>query len=170
MKTELCLITQRLKKAGFKVIEWFSDKNLAIFFSDVPHVGIRYILPTHTEEEKKSIKKYPFINKTELKVCLFDHRKSKKYHFTIPKGYCYDGASVPRLFWRVIGSNTDNKFLIAALIHDVLCENHEYVNNDRRFSTLVFNSLLEVSEVAPLKRYLMKNCVDIFQRFCHWRG
>ena len=92
-----------------------------------------------------------------------------KFKFEIPKGYCYDGATIPRFFWRIIGSNTDNKFLIAALIHDVLCENHHYIDNDRYFSTQVFNALLEVSEVFPLKRFFMKHSVDIFQRFCEWR-
>lgn len=152
------------------MIEWYKDKDLGIFFSDTPHVCVRYFLPTHTDEEKKSIKKYPFICKTELKVILFDYKKVKSYQFTIPKGYCYDGASIPRLFWRVIGSNTDNKFLIAALVHDVLCENHKYVNYDRAFSTNVFNALLTVSEVGPLRRFLMKNSVACFQSvFCGWK-
>ena len=64
--------------------------------------------------------------------------------------------------------DTDNKFLIAALVHDVLCENHHYINNDREFSSKVFNALLEVAEVPAFKRFLMKNSVDFFQRFCGW--
>lgn len=151
------------------MLEWYSDKELGIFFDDIPKVGIRYILPTSKNDDKKSIKKYPFINRQNLKVNLYDYKKKKIYNFEIPKGYCYDGASVPRFFWRVIGANTDNRFLIPALIHDVLCENHHYVNNDRKFSTKVFNALLKVSEVYPFKRFLMKNSVDIFQKFfCKW--
>ena len=69
----------------------------------------------------------------------------------------------------MIGSSTDNNFLIAALVHDVLCENHEYVDNDRAFSTQVFNALLAASDVPPFKRFLMKNSVDFYQRFCMWR-
>lgn len=151
------------------MIEWYKDKDLGIFFSECPHVCVRYILPTHTKEEKKSIKKYPFICKTELKVILFDYTKSKSYQFTIPKGYCYDGASIPRLFWRIVGANTDNKFLIAALIHDVLCEHHEYVNYNRAFSTNVFNALLKESDVCAFRRFLMKNSVACFQTvFAGW--
>ena len=152
------------------MLEWYSNDYVGIFFDGVPYVSIRYVLPSSTEEEKKSIKKYPFVNKRELNVRLVDYKKNKTYKFTIPKGYCYDGASIPRLFWRIIGSNTDNSFLIAALIHDVLCENHSYVDNDRSFSTQVFNALLESSEVFPFKRFLMKHSVNLFQRFCHWRG
>jgi hypothetical protein len=150
------------------MIEWFRDEKLSISFDDVPRVCIRYVLPSSTESERKSIEKYPFINKKELKVILKDFVKNKTYTFTIPKGYCYDGASIPKIFWRVIGSNTDNRFLIPALIHDVMCENHHYVDNDREFSSKVFNALLEVSEVNPFKRFLMKNSVDFFQRFCKW--
>lgn len=162
------------------MIEWYNDKNISIFFSETPHVCVRYICPSQTEEEKKSIKKYPFICKTELKVVLFNREKTPtptlpvgeggiKYTFTIPKCYCYDGASIPRAFWRVVGSPTDNRFLIAALIHDVLCEHHEYVNHDRAFSTNVFNALLTVSDVNCCQRFLMKNSVACFQTlFCKW--
>lgn len=152
------------------MIKWCSNKYATVYFRDVPLVGIRYVLPSFTNEERKSIKKYPFINKKTLKVRLVDNIKNKSYVFIIPKGYCYDGASVPRLFWRIIGSNTDNSFLIAALVHDILCENHHYVDNDRTFSTQVFNVLLESAKVFPFKRFLMKNSVNIFQIFCHWGG
>ena len=150
--------------------EWYSNKRVGIFFDDIPQIAIRYILPSMTADKKKSIKKYPFINKRTLKVKLIDYKKDKKYEFEIPKYYCFDGASVPRFFWRIIGPNTDNKFLIAALVHDVLCENHNYIDNDRTFSTEVFNALLEASEVYPFKRFLMKKSVNFFQIFCNWRG
>ena len=151
------------------MIEWYKSDKLSIFFSDTPHVCIRYVLPSSTEQEKKSIKKYPFINKKKFEVKLFDHVKKRSYGFEIPKSYCYDGASIPRVFWRLIGSPTDNNFLIAALIHDVLCEHHDYVQNDRKFSTEVFNALLEVSDVNKLKRWMMKHSVDCFQAiFCNW--
>ena len=151
------------------MINWYTNKKAGILFDETPSVAIRYCYPSMTKEEKKSIEKYPFICKKELKVCLVDHKKNKRYNFSVPKGYCYDGASIPRLFWRVVGSNTDNRFLIPALIHDVLCEHHEYVENNRGFSTEVFNALLEASGVFGLKRFFMKNSVACFQTvFCKW--
>ena len=151
------------------MIKWYKNKNVGIFFDGIPSVGIRYLIPSMTKEEKKSVEKYPFICKKELEVFLADLKKDKRYKFKIPKGYCFDGASIPRLFWRVIGSNTDNRYLIPALIHDVLCEHHEYVNNDRGFSTDVFNALLESSGVNCFKRFCMKNTVGCFQTlFCNW--
>ena len=151
------------------MICWCKNKRLGVFFNEIPLVGIRYYVPSMTREEKKSVEKYPFICKKELKVCLYDYKKNKNYEFTVPKGYCYDGASIPRFFWRIIGSNTDNKFLVPALIHDVLCEHHEYVDSDRSFSTNVFNTLLESSGVNNLSRFFMKNSVACFQTvFCKW--
>ena len=149
-------------------ILWYEDDELSIEFSEVPHVCIRYILPSASDLEKKSIKKYPFINKTNLEVKLYDKTKEEIYDFLIHKNFCFDGASIPRFFHRVIGANTDNNFLIASLIHDVMCLNHHYVNNDRAFSSKVFNALLEVSEVPAFKRFLMKYSVDIFQRTQGW--
>lgn len=145
---------------------WYLNKRAGIYFNRLPFVAVRYYVPSMTQEEKQSIEKYPFICKQELEVCLKDVRKNKHYRFKIPKGYCYDGASVPRFFWRVIGASTDNKFLVPALVHDVLCEHHEYVNNDRSFSTDVFNALLEGSGVSRLKRFFMKNSVACFQTTC----
>lgn len=149
---------------------WVDNNRVSVCFSIIPSIGIRYILPSMTEDQKKSVKKYPFVNKIALEVMVDDKKKSEIYSFTIPKGYCFDGASVPRLFWRVIGSNTDNKFLVAAMVHDYMCEHHDCINYDRALSTQIFDSLLKVSDIGNLKRFFMKNSVDIFQKcFCDWR-
>lgn len=151
------------------MIEWYKDKNIGIFFDITPCVCNRYPMPSMTEFEKKSVVKYPFINKRHLEVNLFDYSKNKKYEFKIPKDYCWDGATIPRMFWRLIGSKTDPKFLIPSLIHDVLCENHGYVDNDRYFADRVFERLLYVSGVCAFNRWLMFHSVDNFQKFCGWK-
>lgn len=150
------------------MIEWYKDNKLTIFFDIEPLVKMRYALPSMTALEKESISRYPFKNVKTLKVTLFDHKKKKKYEFTIPSDYCWDGASIPRLFWRLIGAKTDSRFLIPSLIHDVLCENHHYVKNDRYFADKVFERLLFVSGVPAFNRWLMFHSVDNFQKFCGW--
>ena len=152
-----------------RMLKWCSNKRTGVFFDEIPHIGVRYYVPTMGLEEKKSIEKYPFINKKNLKVRLDDYKKDKSYFFEIPKGYCYDGASIPKIFWRIIGSNTDNRFLVPALIHDVLCENHGYVDYDKGFSTAVFNALLEAGKVNKFQRFCMKHSVNFYQNFCKWR-
>ncbi len=150
------------------MIEWYKDKDLAIFFDKRPSVSVRYALPSMSMADKNAVAKYPFENKLSLKVVLFNHQKQKKYEFVIPKGYCWDGATIPRLFWRLIGSKTDSRFLIPSMIHDVLCENHEYVGFDRYFSTCVFERLLYISGVSAFNRWLIFHSVDNFQKFCNW--
>jgi hypothetical protein len=39
---------------------------------------------------------------------------------TILPGFRWDGASVPRFFWRVIGAPRNGKYVPAALLHDAL--------------------------------------------------
>ena len=149
-------------------IQWFDDDDLTIEFSEIPHVCIRYILPSATEQLNASIKKYPFINKRTLGVRLYDKEKEEIYDFVIPKGYCYDGATINRFFWRLIGSKTDNTFLIGALIHDWMCEQKDCVNNDRNFSSRVFRALLTTGGVGEFKAQVMYLAVDNFQKFCSW--
>ena len=150
-------------------MEWYVDNDLEIIFSQPPLVGIRYVIPSMDKAEKQSIKKYPFINRRDLTVMIRDKKKEVTHAFTIPKGFCFDGASIPRMFWRIIGSNTDNSFLVAALIHDVLCTNHQYVNNDRYLADKVFERLLYVAGVPAFKRWLMFHSVDNYQKFCGWK-
>ena len=150
------------------MISWYEGDEIGIQFNTMPHCCMRIITPSMTEEEKEDIEDYPFLNKKELKVRLIDYDKVKTYNFTIPKGYCWDGASIPRAFWRLIGAKTDSRFLIPSLIHDVLCENHNYVDNDRYFADKVFERLLYVSDVPALSRWMMFHSVDNYQKFKKW--
>ena len=152
------------------MIEWYKDDEIGIFFDKVPDVTIRYAIPTSTKEEIEDINKKPFINLSDLNVILMDNVLQESYEFEIKAGYTWDGASIPRLFWRLIGPKTDQRFLIPSLIHDVLCENHDYVDGERYFSTCVFERLLYVSGVNPLSRWAIKHSVDNFQKFCGWGG
>ena len=144
--------------------EWYRDNQLAILFDIKPCVHMRYALPSMSQKEKDNIRKYPFINCRDLRVQLIDYDKVKTYEFDIPKNYCWDGASVPRAFWRLIGAKTDPAFLIPSLCHDVLCEHHSYVNNDRYFADKVFERLLYVSGVPAFNRWLMFHSVEAFQK------
>lgn len=49
-------------------------------------------------------------------------RKGKAYRIYVPKGFEYDGASVPRLAWTLSGLTPDGLIRAAALIHDWIYE------------------------------------------------
>lgn len=150
------------------MLQWYKDKKIGIFFDREPVVINRYPTPEMTAREKKSIAKFPFANMRKLEVWLIDYKKGKRYAFTIPEKYYWDGASVPRVFWRMIGPKTDPRFLIGSLIHDQLCENRGYIDNDRNFSSRVFKALLLVAGVSKVKAQTMYLAVDNYQRFCGW--
>ena len=147
---------------------WYEDDDLKIAFDKTPVLNVRFILPWMNNEQIKDINKKPFICCEDLQVTLIDKIEQDVYEFKIPSGYAWDGATIPRVFWRLIGSKTDNKFLVPSLIHDVLCENHHYIDSNRYFSTMVFERLLYVSSLNPLSRWVIKHSVDNFQKFCGW--
>lgn len=152
------------------MIDWACDSNCLISFDKKPIVQVRIIEPEMSTLEKKSIERYPFVCRKPLNVMIWDNKKFVQYNFIIKENYCWDGASIPKLFWRVIGSNASAEFLVASLVHDVLCENHQYIDHDRQLSSNVFRALLIASGVSEFKANIMYKSVDIFQRFCgNWK-
>ena len=150
---------------GQEFLTWYDDKNCRVGFSELPHICNKYINKTvMKKDEIKKAKKKPLFLENTVTVCLIDKLKGKTYVFTIKAGYDYDGASISRFLWRVIGSKENIEFKIAALIHDVLCENHGYIDNDRYFSTFIFERLLFIGDVGDFRRWAMKHSVDNFQK------
>lgn len=150
-------------------IKWYEDKELAIFFNHKPNTNMLEPLPSMSQAEKDLIEIYPFINCTSLNVALFDRKKGESYKFTIPKSYRWDGATIGRFFWWIIGSKTNPKFRTPSLIHDFCCSNKYVVGYDRKFSTDVFNACLIVAGVKKWRRCIMCFCVDLYQRTQGWK-
>lgn len=155
----------------FKQIDWACDENVLICFDKEPVVQVRVIKPTMNKLERQSVLRYPFVCKKSLKVLIYDHKKFKQYNFEIRENYCWDGCSIPRIFWRIIGANTAAEFLIPSLIHDILCENHKYIDNNRELSSQVFRALLIASGVGEIKANIMYAAVNIYQKLRGtWNG
>lgn len=152
------------------MINWYEDDELAIFFNHKPNTHMLDPLPSMSQAEKDLIEIYPFINCTTLKVNIYDKLTPKMYSFTIPKLFRYDGATIPRLLWWIVGSKTNPKFRNPALIHDYMCNNKYCVDFRRNFSSRVFKAMLEVAGVRKLRRNLMYFAVDLWQRFCGWNS
>lgn len=75
----------------------------------------------------------------------------------VPIGYTFDGASIPRAAWSVIGSPFEPDFQIAACCHDWICE-HSHEANDyqaRVIGDAVFFALLARAGVPRWRRVLM---------------
>lgn len=157
------------------MITWYEDDKLKIEFDKIPDVGISYPMPFYGDRKNKEICLHPFINKQPLNVKITWYGDDilgvpDVYKFEIEENYCWDGASIPRFFWRIIGSNTEPEFIIASMLHDKLCENHHLVNYNRYLSTIILEKCLKVGGVGGFKRWLMKHSVDFYQRFCGWKS
>lgn len=69
----------------------------------------------------------------------------------IPKGWAFDGASIPPVFWSIVGKPTDSKLLVPAMVHDWL---YGKMFN-RELSDEIFKELLQTEEVSPVVSHLM---------------
>jgi len=76
---------------------------------------------------------------------------------TLPEGYVFDGASIPRLVWSVIGHPFDPSFLVAAAVHDWYCERATELKDYqlRVIGDAVFFALLRRAGVPWWKRSSM---------------
>lgn len=144
------------------MITWYRDDKIKILFDKIPNVGVRRILPSMSEKQIDTIREKPLVLKNKV-FCriIYD---GISYGFFIEKNYSWDGASIPSFAWIFIGQGLDPEFYIPSLIHDVLCENHNYINNNRYLSTLVLDGLLSANKVNAFKRWVMKHSVDNFQK------
>ena len=117
----------------------------------------------------EDIKAKPFIVVRDLYVRVT--YKDEVYTFVIPKGFTYDGATVPAIAWVIIGHKTEPRFKIASCVHDWLCEHHADIDTQRKLSTHIFITLCDkFGKFNKVKRILMGFFIDLFQMlFCGWR-
>lgn len=149
-----------------------------INFSDILDVRIRVISEEDTKELIKNKKKYPF----ELfnTVNVYIETTKRNFCFNVFNGYTWNGADIPRFLWRLVGSRTDNDFLVASMIHDYLLEFKVYIMKEvlkgsitkreyRRLTSLIFRELIKKQGTNTIKANIMSWCVDVFQ-MCNIRS
>lgn len=146
------------------MITWCELPYLKITSDTEPHTAVIKPLPTDTKEEKQKKKEKPYFNKT--RVLWNINYLGREYCFVIPKGYRWNGANIPRFVWWLIGSMGESDFLDASMVHDILCENHDYVENDRQLSSMIFREILKAAGVGNIRANTMYLAVDNFQKLC----
>ena len=149
------------------MIVWCKKTELEINSSEKPHIAVRIPMPTDSANEKKDKRRLPFINKTRIMWEI--NYLGTQYCFVIPKGFCYDGASIPFGFRWLIGAKGSDEFMIPSCVHDYMCLHHDVVGHDRQLSSMIFRELLIASGVGKLRAQTMYLAVDNFQRFCGWK-
>jgi len=116
----------------------------------------------------EDIKAKPFILKRNLHVLV--EKGTQTYEFTIPRGFCHDGASIPSFAWLLIGQKTEPRLKLASCVHDYLCEHHAVIGSNRELSTEIFIILCEVfGKFNKVKRLAMQTAINIHQKlWCGW--
>ena len=84
-------------------------------------------------------------------------RRDRKW--SVPRGIAVDGASIPQVFWSVIGGPFEGRYRNASVIHDYYCE-----TKSRRWQDvhLVFYEAMLASGVKASTAYLMYKGVEQF--------
>jgi len=109
-------------------------------------------------------KKKPFVLLNNVYYLSGEYKGLESYGIRINKGFSYDGASIPRFLWRVVGSQYNPEFLPAALVHDWLCNNKDFIiSNGVKISSLIFRDILVLSGVSKFKANIMMSAVWAFQ-------
>ena len=86
------------------------------------------------------------------------------YCIRINCGYTWDGATIPRFLWRVVGSRFNPEFLPASMVHDWLCENKDFIEKDGvKISSDIFREILILYKVPVWKAKLMATAVRCYQ-------
>lgn len=84
-------------------------------------------------------------------------------HFIfIEEGFVFDGASIPRIFWSIIGGNFQPEFLAPSLVHDYLCVTG---NVERKEADKIFRELLLMNDVPEFRAALMYRAVRVWSIF-----
>lgn len=81
--------------------------------------------------------------------------------FLIPKGFVSDGASIPNMFWKLIGTPFSPAYIEAAFVHDYLiCTNYDGKSTDKYFLELLLKN-----GVNKIKANLMYAAVVLFRKY-----
>ena len=90
-----------------------------------------------------------------------------KLEIDVPKGFICDGASIPRIFWSLVGHPLSGGPLRAAIIHDALCVQSS-TRAERRFADTVFYWVLEQCCVPYWRSLVLFLAVRAYATFV-WR-
>lgn len=146
-----------------------------VLFNVPPSVKVRTINAEDKPHIKENKKKFPFILENDVIVTI--ETTERKFSFKISSNYIWNGADIPRLFWRIVGAQTDNAFLTASMVHDYMLEYKKFIHEEvlkkvismseyRRLTSLIFREIIKQCGTKTIKANIMAWCVDTFQALC----
>jgi len=96
-----------------------------------------------------------FIGAKNLKLLEDLTYKNNKLKVTAKAGMLYDMASIPKMFWRVIGSPYIGKYRRAATLHDALYTSQGLKKLNKKQVDKLFLEMMKVEGVSLWKRQTM---------------
>ena len=106
-----------------------------------------------------------FLSECQLVCSIPDGIRLSRWE---PAGACYDGATIPRWAWSIIGHPLEFRFRWASYWHDRLCEGAT-TQEGRRLADAVFLYLLHEAGVGLWKRSAMWLGCRIYGTFKVWK-
>lgn len=85
--------------------------------------------------------------------------ETENYKITVKKGFKTNGASIPNIFYSLIGCPFVGKYVGAAIIHDAL---YGCKPISKQKADLIFNDIMIHNEVPVWKRYMIYQAVKQF--------
>lgn len=108
--------------------------------------------------------KKPFVLLNDVYYLSSNFKNNESYRVRINKGFNWDGATIPRFLWRIVGSQYNPEFLPASMIHDFFCTNKNFIIKDGvKISSLIFRDILVLYKVPKWKANIMMSAVYMFQ-------
>ena len=139
----------------------------------LPKVQIREFFNSDSKLDILDKVKRPLI--TTRKIFLSFKLNHERYLFPIQKNFKYDGATIIKIFWILIGYPLDIKFIQASLVHDYFLNNRAEIyplyfkgklsiNNYIDMTTQLFVEILIQNHVPYLKSKLMGLLISQWQK------
>lgn len=139
--------------------EVIKNNELKIYLSHLPRSYINNYIKGNKPEYPLTCDNTPYL--------LVMYNKNV-YRIQLPNNFQYDGATIFRFLWKVIGHPLLPEFQTGAVFHDYMCRHKESVDNNRKLSSQVFYYLLLFSGVKKPLAKIMYTFVDLWQRKEHW--
>jgi hypothetical protein len=137
------------------MIIWCDKPELKITSDIVPITTVCKPLPDDSKELKKYKRLFPYRNVKD--VVFYVEYLGTKYEIFIHEGFRWNGTNC-------LGLQHYPKLLDASMVHDLLCNNHDLVNQDRQLSSMIFREIGIASGVNKAFMYTAYHCVDNFQK------
>lgn len=81
--------------------------------------------------------------------------------FLIPKGFLSDGASIPKMLWKLIGTPFNPSFVEAAFVHDYLWS----IGFDGKKTDRAFYNILKANGVGSVRAKVMYIAVSAYRSY-----